>query len=104
MQRDAVRDARQQLDHNRRLVDEGQLAPIDIVAAETQVATFEQAVYDALNTVNQAENVLKNLISPNRADAIWAASLTPVEPVEVAVPDPTLTEAMDLGARQSPRA
>ena len=36
------------------------LAPIDIVAAETQVANYEGAVYDALNLVNVAENALKN--------------------------------------------
>lgn len=71
VQRDGVKDAKDQLGHNRRLVQEGQLAPIDIVAAETQVANFEQAVYDALNTVTQAENALKNLIAPSRTDAIW---------------------------------
>ena len=87
VQRDGVRDAKAQLEHNRRLVDEGQLAPIDIVAAETQVANFEQAVYDALNMVNQAENALKNLISPNRNNNIWSQSLTPVEPVELSVPN-----------------
>ncbi len=102
VQRDAVRDARSQLEHNRRLVDEGQLAPIDVVAAETQVATFEQAVYDALNSVNQAENTLKNLVSPNREDPIWAASLTPVELVDVAVPDTTLTEATDVALANRP--
>jgi HAE1 family hydrophobic/amphiphilic exporter-1 len=53
VQRDGVKDAKDQLAHNRRLVDEGQLAPIDIVAAETQVANFEQAVYEALNVVTQ---------------------------------------------------
>src|SRR5205814_9835441 len=41
-QRDAVRDSQAQLEHNRRLVSEGSLAPIDIVAAEAQVAGFEQ--------------------------------------------------------------
>ncbi|MEO6588686.1 MAG: TolC family protein, partial [Pyrinomonadaceae bacterium] len=40
VQRDSVRDAKDQLAHNQRLVEEGQLAPIDIVAAETQVANF----------------------------------------------------------------
>lgn len=102
VQRDAIRDAKAQLEHNRRLVDEGQLAPIDIVAAETQVANFDQAVYDALNVVNQAENVLKNLIAPNRTDAIWGQALTPVEPVEVSVPNPTLTEAMDTAVDNRP--
>ncbi len=102
VQRDGVRDAKSQLEHNRRLVDEGQLAPIDIVAAETQVANFEQAVYDALNAVNTTENVLKNLIAPNRTDAIWRQSLTPVESVEKDIPNTTLTEAMDLAIGNRP--
>ncbi len=102
VQRDGVRDAKSQLGHSRRLVDEGQLAPIDIVATETQVANFEQAVYDALNTVNQAENALKNLISPNRINAVWNEALTPVEPVDVTVPDATLTEAMDTAIDNRP--
>ena len=102
VQLDAVRDARDQLDHNRRLVTEGQLAPIDIVAAETQVANFEGAVYDALNTVNLAENMLKSLISPNKDAAIWAEALTPVEPVDQATPKTTLTEAMVLAIDNRP--
>lgn len=102
VQRDAVRDAKQQQEHNRRLVNEGQLAPIDIVAAETQVANFELAVYDALNVVNVAENALKNLISRNRNADIWNASLTPVEPVDVSVPNPTLPEAMDMALGNRP--
>ncbi len=96
VQRDSVRDAKEQLEHNRRLVDEGQLAPIDIVAAETQVANFEQAVYDALNSVNLAENNLKNLISPNRNNRVWNESLTPIDSVELTTPATTLTEAIDM--------
>lgn len=102
VQRDSVRDAKDQLEHNRRLVDEGQLAPIDIVAAETQVANFEQAVYDALNGVNQAENILKNLISPNRNNPIWSESITPVDSVEQTVPDTPLTEAIDTAIQNRP--
>lgn len=102
VQRDAVRDAKEQLEHNRRLVNEGQLAPIDIVASETQVANFEQAVYDALNVVNTTENALKNLVSPNRNGALWAEAITPVEPVEVAAPRVTLTEALDLALQNRP--
>ncbi len=102
VQRDSVRDAKDQLDHNKRLVEEGQLAPIDIVAAETQVANFEQAVYDALNVVNQAENAIKNLIATNRSDAIWSESLTPVDSVDIQVPRTTLTEAMDTALQNRP--
>lgn len=95
VQRESLRDAKSQLEHNRRLVNEGQLAPIDIVASETQVANFEQAVYEALNNVNLAENGLKLLVSPNRNDRLWSQAITPVDSVEVDIPTITLSEAMD---------
>jgi HAE1 family hydrophobic/amphiphilic exporter-1 len=102
VQRDTVRDAKQQLEHNRRLVDEGQLAPIDIVAAETQVANFEQAVYEALNVVAQAENNLKNLIAQNKNDSLWSASLVPVDPVDLDAPATTLPEALEVALQNRP--
>lgn len=102
VQRDGVKDAKDQLAHNRRLVEEGQLAPIDIVAAETQVANFEQAVYDALNIVTQSENALKNLIAPNRTAALWSESVTPVDPVDLDAPSTTLAEALDAALLNRP--
>ncbi|MDM7921504.1 MAG: TolC family protein [Pyrinomonadaceae bacterium] len=102
VQRDGVRDAKQQLEHNRRLVEEGQLAPIDIVAAETQVANFEQSVYDALNVVTQAENALKNLISPNRYNAVWNESITPIDSVDLKAPATSLTEAITTAMENRP--
>ena len=102
VQRDSVRDAKDQFEHNKRLVQEGQLAPIDITAAETQVANFEQAVYDALNTVTQNENNLKNLISPNRSDPIWSASIVPVDPIDLDAPPTTLPEALNAALQNRP--
>lgn len=102
VQRDAVRDAKDQLEHNKRLVNEGQLAPIDITAADTQVANFEQAVYDALNVVGVAENNLKNLISPNRNDQIWSASIVPTDSVDLDAPRTTLPEALDAALANRP--
>jgi outer membrane protein len=102
VQRDGVRDAKTQLEHNKRLVDEGQLAPIDVLAAETQVANFEQTVYEALNNVTAAENNLKNLISPNRDHAIWGESVTPVDSVSLDVPNTTLTDALALALQNRP--
>lgn len=102
VQRDGVRDAKQQLEHNKRLVEEGQLAPIDIVAAETQVANFEQAVYDALNNVTVAENALKNYISPDRNNKIWAESVLPTDPVDADVPVTTLNDALTAALQNRP--
>ncbi|CAN5148018.1 TolC family protein [soil metagenome] len=102
VQRDGVKDAKQQLAHNRRLVEEGQLAPIDIVAAETQVANLQLAVYDALETVNRAENNLKNLIAENRTDKIWTKSIVPTSNVELDAPNTTLPEALELALQNRP--
>lgn len=102
VQRDGVKDAKDQLDHNLRMVKEGQLAPIDAVAAETQVANFEQAIYEALNMVTQAENALKNLIAPNRTDTLWVESVTPVDPVDLDAPRTTLTESLEAALQNRP--
>ena len=103
VQRDGVKDAKDQLEHNKRLVDEGQLAPIDIVAAETQVANLELAVYDALETVNRAENTLKNLIAQNKNDSLWAQSIVPTDPVDLDAPRTTLPEALRLRCKIVPK-
>ncbi len=102
VQRDSVRDAKEQLEHNKRLVDEGVLAPVDVIASETQVANFEQNVYAALDDVNRAENNLKNLVSENRNSAIWSESVIPTDSVELDTPRITLTEALTLALENRP--
>ncbi|HTH36897.1 MAG TPA: TolC family protein [Pyrinomonadaceae bacterium] len=102
VQRDGVKDAKDQLAHNKRLVEEGQLAPIDVVAAETQVANFEQAVYDALNTASMAENTLKNLIADNRSDPLWSKAVTPIDSVDLDPPITTLSQAIDAAMQNRP--
>ncbi len=96
VQRDGVRDAKEQLAHNKRLVSEGVLAPVDILAAETQVADLEQRVYTALEQVNRSENFLKNLIAVNKDDGVWAKSLVPTDDVDLALPKTTLDEALAI--------
>lgn len=101
IQRDAVRDARAQLEHNRRLVAEGLLAPIDVVAAEAQISGFEQSVYTALEEVGRAENALKNLVAENGQSPLWSKAIVPTDPVDLSPPDVALPEAMRtaLGSR-----
>lgn len=102
IQRDAVRDARSQLEHNRRMVEEGQLAPIDIVAAEAQISTFEQSVFSAAEDVSRTENNLKNLIAQNKTAQIWTESIIPIDPVELAVPDVPLGDALKTAMDNRP--
>jgi outer membrane protein len=102
IQRDAVRDARTQLEHNKRLVAEGSLAPIDVVAAEAQIAGFEQSLFTALEDVGRAENNLKSLIAENQQAEIWSRSLVPVDAVDPAPPVVTLSQAMKAALENRP--
>ena len=94
VQRDAVSVARTQLEHNKRLVNEGQLAPIDVVAAEAQISTYEQGVFTALEDVSRFENNLKNLIAENQHSPMWSESIVPTDAVDLQVPEITLTDAL----------
>jgi HAE1 family hydrophobic/amphiphilic exporter-1 len=94
VQKDAVRDARTQLEHNKRLVSEGALAPIDVVAAEAQVAGFEQSLFSSLEEVSRSENNLKNLIAVNRQADLWNLSIIPTDSVDIAPPAISLPEAL----------
>ena len=102
VQRDAVTVARTQLEHNKRLVEQGQLAPIDVVAAEAQISSYEQRVFGALEDVSRAENNLKNLIAENQQAAIWTESLVPSDPVDLTVPDVSLPDALKTAMENRP--
>jgi HAE1 family hydrophobic/amphiphilic exporter-1 len=102
IQRDAVTDARTQLEHNRRLVSEGQLAPIDIVSAEAQVAGVEQNLFGALEEVTRTENNLKNLIAADRQAPIWNTSVIPTDPVDLDAPEVSLPDALRTALENRP--
>jgi len=102
VQKDAVRDSRLQLEHNKRLVAEGALAPIDVVAAEAQVAGFEQTLYSSLEEVARTENNLKNLIAVNRESDLWSVSVIPTDPVELTPPNISLPDALNAALENRP--
>jgi len=102
IQRDSLTEARAQLEHNRRMVADGSLAPIDIVAAETQVANFEQAEFSALDDVNRNENNLKNLIAENQQSKLWNASVIPTDDVNLTLPPVSLPDAMKAAIENRP--
>jgi HAE1 family hydrophobic/amphiphilic exporter-1 len=102
VQIDAVRQARTQVESNQRLVREGVIAPIDIVAANTQVTTFEQNVYTAQEAVTRAENTLKTLILPDRNAPLWSKPVTPVTPVALEPPRVPLEQATAAALRSRP--
>jgi outer membrane protein TolC len=102
VQIEAVKQARTQVESNQRLVAKGVLAPIDIVAATTQVTTFEQSVYSAQEAVTRAENVLKTLMLPDRTATLWSRPLTPITPVTLEAPRVPLEQSLTAALRNRP--
>ncbi|HEV7798733.1 MAG TPA: TolC family protein [Pyrinomonadaceae bacterium] len=102
VQKDAVSDSRAQLEHNQRLVAEGALAPIDVVAAEAQLAGFEQTLFSSLEEVSRSENNLKNLIAVDRKAELWNVSIIPTDSVDLIPPATTLPEALKAALDNRP--
>lgn len=102
VQIDAVKQARTQLESNQRQVEKGVLAPIDIVAANTQITTFEQNVYTAQEDVTRAENTLKTLLLPDRSADIWSRSITPVSAISLDPPKVGLEVAVAEALKNRP--
>jgi outer membrane protein TolC len=102
VQIDAVKQAREQVASNQRQVREGLLAPIEIIAADTQVTNFEQNVYAAQEQVTRAESNLKTLILPKAEAGLWARAVVPTTPVNVEPPRASFEEALNAAVTSRP--
>jgi outer membrane protein TolC len=102
VQAEAVRLAERQYASNRRQAEQGLLAPIDVVAAQTQVATFQQSLFTAQQALTQAENNLKSLMLPNRNDLFWGTALIPVTEPDVSPAVPDLEDAVRQALKARP--
>ena len=73
---------------NKKQVDVGTLAPLEIVQAEAQVATANEALIVAQTTVLQDQLTLLNLISKNpNSPALRAVEIIPTDTADVAPPE-----------------
>jgi len=72
--------ARDQVASNERLAGQGLAAPIDVLEAETQVATFNQRIFTAQAALTRAENALKMLIVRDRTAPLWTSALQTATP------------------------
>jgi outer membrane protein len=82
---------------NKRQVEIGTLAPIDVVQSETQVALRRQDLIVAQYTLQQTEDTLKRFLSPNRDPGAIIAKLEPVDRPRPAAAEeiPTVSSAID---------
>jgi outer membrane protein TolC len=87
-QRKSLALAKKLLDENQIKVRVGTMAPLDVVAAESEVAGREEGVITAEATVLDAEDALKRAIVPANDAEVWRVRITPkdrptAEPVSV---------------------
>ena len=94
VQTEAVQLAEGQYESNKRQAEQGILAPVDVVAAQTQVSTFQQSLLLAQQSLTQAENNLKMLMLPNRDDLMWSAALIPESQLDPNLPPPSFDDAI----------
>jgi outer membrane protein len=78
-QRKSLALAERFLEENQIKVRVGTLAPLDVVAAESEKASREEAVILAEAALLDAEDALKRAIFPNNDPAMWATHIAPVE-------------------------
>ncbi len=101
VQIEAVRLAEQQFASNRRQAEQGLLARIDVVAAQTQMASFRENVFLAQEALTRDENALKQMITANRSDLLWATELIPETdaPSSIALPDVAVATKQAIATR-----
>ena len=102
IQEAALNDAVTQQHSTVRLAKRGATAPITAVEAATQVATFQDNVFSALQTVSELQNQLKGLITANAGDPVWTANLMPTTSVQQLPAAPSLDEIVSTALRNRP--
>lgn len=102
VQIEAVHLAEQQDASNRRQVEQGIEAPVDVIQTQTQISTYQQNVFAAQQQLTRTENSLKALMLPDRFDALWSAALKTTIRLDVDDPVPTLEEALHKALADRP--
>jgi outer membrane protein len=94
--------ARTNLENNRKQVQAGTLAPIELAQSEAEVQRRTQELTQAIGNVTIAENTLKNLILGDPHSSEWAANIVPTESIEFLPPAIDLESALKLALTNRP--
>ncbi len=102
VQAEGVQLAEQQLASNERLVKQGLLAEVGIIEAQTQLATSQLNLQQAMEAWARAENALKSLILGTRRSPLWGVALVPVTPIPEMPDVEPLPRAVDQALANRP--
>jgi outer membrane protein TolC len=94
--------ARTSADNAKKKVDIGTAAPIEYTQSLASQASREVNVIRAEETILQAQNTLKNLISKDRNADIWGKTIIPTDTPEVTEYKVELNQAISTALKNSP--
>ncbi|MDP2999631.1 MAG: TolC family protein [Bryobacterales bacterium] len=89
---DGVKWAQEQLARNRRMIESGTLAAVELAASEAELQRRMDAWYASIGLVTEVENLLKTLLAPDRQSPIWGEEIVPADVRTVDAP-----AVVDLG-------
>ena len=102
IQRESVELAKTQLEQNRRMVNEGSLAPIELVSVEAELEKRNENVLSSTETVTRAENALKQLVLGGRESSVWNQPVIPTETPDLNPTSFGLTDAATAALANRP--
>jgi HAE1 family hydrophobic/amphiphilic exporter-1 len=82
IQQEALNLAKTNLENNRKQVEAGTMAPIELAQSEAQVEQNQQSLTAAIGAVTIRENVLKMLILGNPTALEWKSNIAPTESID----------------------
>ena len=105
MKEQALAYSQKLLEDNKKQVEIGTLAPIEVVRAESEVATDQQALIVAQTNLQQQAELIKTALARQVGPDLAAAQIDAEDKLPEPRPDdiPPLDEALRRGLCQSPR-
>ncbi|HXG94853.1 MAG TPA: TolC family protein [Blastocatellia bacterium] len=100
--RESVRLTEVQLENNRKMVEAGTLAPIELRSTEAALESRKGDVIIALQGITTAENVLKGLLIKDPNDKMWTAEIVPTDEPQFGQQTFSLEEATRLALKNRP--
>lgn len=79
VKQESVALAQQQLDTNRRFIEAGTLAQVELSASEAELERRRDDLYTSITSLTTAENQLKTLLAPDLSHEIWKDQIVPTE-------------------------
>ncbi len=76
---DGVKLAEEQLARNKRMIESGTLAPVELSASVAELERRRDTWYASIGALTEAENNLKTLIATGRNDTVWTEQLVPTD-------------------------